>query len=104
TIPWEPRWQAAFNLVPLIGLLASVPHTYDGFSGFRWVAIAAALIFAQITNLTFKRFHESQERYLAELRASHEQLRTEIVQRKRVTHDLSESEAMLRTIFDATVD
>ncbi len=104
TIPWEPRWQVAFNLVPVIGLLMSVPRTYDRFSSFRWVAIAAALVFSQITNLTFTRFREDLRRYLAQLRASDERLRAEITQRERTARDLAESEAMLRTIFDATVD
>jgi hypothetical protein len=95
TFPWEPRWQAAFNLVPLIGLLISVPHTSDGFNGFRWVAIAAALVFSQIANLTFTRFRESLQRHLAELRASHERLRAEIGQRELTTRELAESVVML---------
>jgi PAS domain S-box-containing protein len=104
TIPWEPRWQTAFNLVPLVALLISVPQTHDGFSGFRWVAIACALLFSQITNLTFTRFREALLRYLAELRSSDERLRAEIRQRERATRAQAESAAMLRTIFDATVD
>ncbi len=104
TIPWEPRWQAAFNLLPLIGLLISVPHAYDGISGFSWVAIAAAMVFSQIINLTFTRFRAALRRHLAELRASDERLRTEIARREGIARDLAESEAMLRTIFDSTVD
>jgi len=104
TIPWEPRWQAALNVVPLVALLISVPHTYDGFSGFRWVAIACALLFSQTTNFAFTRFRAALTRYLAELRAGDERLRTEIRQRVCIACDLAESEGMLRTIFDATVD
>jgi two-component system sensor histidine kinase/response regulator len=104
TIPWEPRWQAALNVVPLVALLLSVPHTHDGFSGFRWVAIACALLLSQITNLTFTRFRGALTRYLAEVRAGDARRRTEIRQRVRTARDLAESAAMLRTIFDATVD
>jgi len=104
TIPWEPRWQAVLNLVPLVGLMIIVPRTYDGFSDFNWIAIAAAMVFSQITNLTFTRFREALRRYLADLRASDERLRAEITRRESIARDLAESEAMLRTIFDSTVD
>jgi two-component system, sensor histidine kinase and response regulator len=104
TIPWEPQWQAAFNLVPLVALLIVVPSTYDGFNGLQWIAITAALIYAQITNLTSTRFREELPRHLVQLRASEERLRTEIKERERTARDLSEKDAVLRTIFDAAVD
>jgi two-component system, sensor histidine kinase and response regulator len=104
TIPWEPRWQAAFNFVPLIAIAISGPRTYDNVSDLRWVEIGAALVFSQITNLTFTRFRADLLSHLAKLRVSEERLRAESTQRERTARDLAESEAMLRTIFDATVD
>jgi len=104
TIPWEPQWQAAFNLVALMAVAISGPRSYDHVSDLRWVEIAAALVFSQITNLTFTRFRADLLSYLTKLRASEERLRAESTQRERTACDLAESEAMLRTIFDATVD
>ena len=104
TMPWEPKWQAAFNIISLIALAISVPRTFGGFSGLQWIELLTAIGFAQGTNLTFTRSREELSRRLIRLRESEERLRAEMAQRERTSHKLAESEAMLRTIFDATVD
>ncbi len=104
TIPWEPRWQAAFNVVPLIALAIAVPYANDHFSGFEWVEILTAIVFAQITNLTLTGSREASWHRLLGLRSSQERLRAEVAHGQRTADQLAESEAMLRTIFDATVD
>jgi two-component system sensor histidine kinase/response regulator len=103
-IPWEPRWQAAFNIVPVIALAIGAPYARDGFNNFQWVEILTAIVFAQVTNLTLTSHREALRRRLAGLRSSEEQLRAEVAHRRRTADKLAESEAMLRTIFDATVD
>ena len=104
TLPWEPKWQAAFNLVPLAALALSLPYTRDGVGGFQWVEIICAIVFAQVTNLTLAGYREASSGRLLGLRATEERLRAEIVHRQHTAEMLAESEAMLRTIFDATVD
>jgi hypothetical protein len=52
TIPWEPRWQAAFNIVPVLALAVGAPYSRDGFNDFQWVEILTAIVFGQVTNLT----------------------------------------------------
>jgi hypothetical protein len=42
TIPWEPRGQAAFNIVPVLALAIGAPHSRDGFDDFQWVEILTA--------------------------------------------------------------
>jgi two-component system, sensor histidine kinase and response regulator len=103
-IPWEPRWQAAFNIVPVIALAIGAPYARDGFNNFQWVEILTAIVFAQVTNLTLTSHREALRRRLAGLRSSEERLRAEVAHRRRTADKLAESEAMLRTIFDATVD
>ena len=104
TLPWEPKWQAAFNLVPLAALALSLPYTRDGVGGFQWVEIFCAVVYAQVTNLTLAGYREASLGRLLGLRATEERLRAEIVNRQHTADMLAESEAMLRTIFDATVD
>ena len=103
TLPREPKWLAAFNLVPLAALALSLPYTRDGVGGFQWVEIFCAIVFAQVTNLTLAGYREASLGRLLGLRATEERLRAEIVHRQHTADMLAESEAMLRTIFDATV-
>jgi PAS domain S-box-containing protein len=71
---------------------------------FQWVEILNAIVFAQVTNLTLASHREAAWRRLAGLRSSEERLRAEVAHRRRTADKLAESEAMLRTIFDATID
>jgi PAS domain S-box-containing protein len=104
TLPWEPKWQAAFSLASLAAIALSLPYTRDGVGGFQWVEVFCAIVFAQVTNLTLAGYREASLGRLLGLRATEERLRAEIIHRQYTADMLAESEAMLRTIFDATVD
>jgi two-component system sensor histidine kinase/response regulator len=84
-LPWPPLWQAGFNLIALGSWAAVVASGVieDANSPYRWIGLAVAAALGEITNL---------------IRAS------ETAEHERARRLIANSEAKLRTVFEASPD
>ena len=103
-LPWEPSWQAAFSIVPvgttlLIGLFATRDYNYTG-----WLGLFCAAALGQCTTIVRTNFRRANDRLVAQLAVIEARQRSLLVERERAAQQLANSEAMLRRVFDSTLD
>ena len=105
-LPWPPGWQFAFSTVTIAGFALAVKsaHQSDLLNAYGMVGMLSAAGLGQLATMIGRDFRRALSTRMVKLRESEERLRAEIEERECTARKLAESEAMLRTIFDATVD
>jgi len=112
-IPWNPRWQAAFNVSGALALLGYSMQTADPNPrlAIAWMMVVSAALLSQLSAVHGARNRRKLAEQLAALAENHRLLRREMNLRAEVASALERdhvrlqaSEAMLRKVFEASPD
>ena len=112
-IPWNPRWQAAFNVSGALALLgySMQPRIRIRASRSAWMMLLSAALLSQLSAVLGARYRRKLAEQLAALAENHRLLRREMDLRAETAsalesdHDrLQASESMLRKVFEASPD
>jgi len=112
-VPWNPRWQVAFNVSGALALLGYSMHTADPNPriAISWMMLLSAALLSQLSAVLGTRYRRKLAEQFAALAENHRLLRREMNLRaetasalERDHERLRTSESMLRKVFDATLD
>jgi PAS domain S-box-containing protein len=112
-VPWNPRWQAAFNVSGALALLEYSMQTADPNSrlAIAWIMLLSAALLSQLSAVLATRYRRKLAEQLAALAENDRLLRREMDLRaqtasalERDHEQLQASEAMLRKVFEAAPD
>ncbi len=112
-VPWNPRWQAAFNLSGALALLGYSMHAADPNPriAISWLMLLSAALLSQLSAVLGARYRRKLAEQFAALAENDRLLRREMTLRADTAsvlerdHDrLQASESMLRKVFEASPD
>ncbi|MGA2409121.1 MAG: response regulator [Candidatus Binataceae bacterium] len=103
-LPWEPAWQAASSAVAVITTLSIGALGTSEYSYPAWMGLFSAAAVGQAATIIRTRFRQAKDHFVAELAASEARQRALVAERERAAWQLANSEAMLRRVFDSTLD
>jgi PAS domain S-box-containing protein len=111
--PWEGRWQASIGWVGIVCfyLLESRFPGRDPHASMHWIGLLMVIAVAQANTRLQRGYRRQIADKIAALQEQHRELRKQMAisdrfasERESALHRLSESEATLRQIFDASLD
>ncbi|MGC2762710.1 MAG: PAS domain S-box protein [Candidatus Binatus sp.] len=112
-IPWNPRWQAAFNVSGALALLGYSMQTADPNPriAISWMMLLSAALLSQLSAVLGTRYRRKLAEQLAALAENHRLLGREMDLRAETASALERdhvrlqaSESMLRKVFEASPD
>jgi len=112
-LEWSARWQAGLSAIALATAVMPqlIQGPFDRLSAYRYFGVALGVALGHFILATRTRYRAQLAQWMDRLRASHRELAQALAEsaavmaeREQAERSLRESEAMLRTVFDALPD